>query len=143
MHPARRLTILAALAALLVGIDPSPSSAVSCEMALKPHYRCTAAYEGGGSSEYCVRMDAILPGDGHFYLIEDSGTGFYCTCAAKGKGANAKFGASSRDFFCGSDNLALTGKVSSRAVSGQGYAPYSGGGGIRTSFTCQPVPTCP
>lgn len=142
MNLARRLTNLVAFAALLVGAVPAASFALSCETALKPYYRCTAAYEGGGSSEYCARVDALSPGDGHFYFIEDTGTGFYCTCAAKGKGATARFGASSRDFFCGSGNLSLAGKVSARGVSGQGYAPNVGTG-LRTSFSCQPVAACP
>ncbi len=142
MRSALHITTLAALAALITTASPSASYAASCEAALKPGYKCTATYEGGGSSEYCVQMQAILPGDGQFYLIEDGAVGFYCTCEAKGRAPNVRFGAASRDFFCGSGNLALSGKVSAGGISGQGYNPNFGSG-LRTSFTCRAVDTCP
>lgn len=142
MHRARRVTLLAALAALTTTASPVASYAASCEAALKPRYKCTATYDGGGSAEYCLDLDAVIPGDGRFYLYESGGAGFYCTCEAKGKVPNVRFGTSSRDFFCGSDSIALTGKMSATRITGQGYN-VSLSSGLRSSFTCQAVATCP
>jgi hypothetical protein len=142
MNLARRLTNLAALAALLVGAVPSASFAASCETALKPYYSCTATFDSGDTATYCLTGYTDLPGDGQFALYEGGGSSFYCTCEAKGKAPGVRFGTSSRDFFCASDSIAVAGKMSPTRITAQGYSVdlYPG---LRSSFTCQAVAACP
>lgn len=137
-----RIAPLAALAALLVTGDLCAAHAASCEAALQPRYKCTATFDDGGSSEYCLSGYTDARGDGQFALYELGGSSFYCTCAAKGKAPNVRFGISTRDFFCGSNATALSGRLSSTRITGQGYSidQYPG---LRSSFTCQAVATCP
>ena len=142
MRTMLRITSLAALAALLVTVDLAAAWAASCEAALKPRYKGTATFDDGGSAEYCLTGYTDAPGDGQFAVYELGGSSFYCTCAAKGKAPNVRFGTSSRDFFCGSTAVALSGKLSTTRMTGQGYSvdQYPG---LRSSFTCQAVATCP
>lgn len=141
MRTKLRIGPVAALATLLVTGSLSASHAASCETALKARYKCTASFDIGGSAEYCLSLDAGVPGDGKFALYEAGSPNFYCTCEAKGKVANPRFGAS-RDFVCTSDYVALTGKTSTTRITGQGYS-VSVFPGLRSSFTCQAVSVCP
>jgi len=137
-----RIAPLAALAALLLTGNLSASHAASCESTLKARYACSASFDDGGSAEYCLSLDAGVPGDGKFVLYEAGSPTFYCTCQAKGKVPNPRFGSSSRDFFCASDYIALAGKTSSTRITGHGYgvAIFPG---LRSSFTCRAVASCP
>mgnify|MGYP001429685596 CR=1 FL=1 len=145
MRPALRIAPVAALFALVTAGNPPAAHAGNCELALKPLYKCSASYSDGGSSEYCLRTDVRAPGDGQFLLVEDGGLAFSCTCEAKGRAPSIKFGASSRDFFCGgSEYQTLAGKVSATRISGQGFDITTSNSTLfRSIFTCQTVATCP
>jgi len=142
MRTTLRIAPLAALAVLLVTGNLSTAYAASCEAALKPHYKCTATFDTGDTADYCLSGYTDAPGDGKFALYEFGGSSFYCTCEAKGKAPGVRFGTSSRDFFCASGAIALAGKVSTTRLTGQGYSVglYPG---LRSSFTCQAVASCP
>jgi len=136
-----RIVPLAALAALLITTAPAVSHAASCELAFKAAaYRCSGTFDGGGSSQFCIRPDVNAPGDGVFALIENETLVFRCTCEAKGRAPNVQFGGASRGFFCLTPDTTLSGKVSGSRLTGQGYNPYAG---IRSTFTCQAVAACP
>jgi hypothetical protein len=89
-----------------------------------------------------LHLDAGIPGDGRFTLYEMGVLNFYCTCEARGKAPNVRFGASSHDFFCASEFIALSGKVAGSKISGHGYS-VSLHPGVQSSFTCRAVATCP
>lgn len=137
----RTASLATLIATLLVG-SLSSAHATSCEVPLKGRYKCSGTYSDGGTSEYCIRTDVITPGDGQFALYEENAATYLCTCDGKGRAPNVKFGGSSRDFFCGSGSVILSGKVSGSRLSGYGYNT-SLGSGLRSAFTCQPVATCP
>jgi hypothetical protein len=136
-----RSTLLLVLAAV-VGValvSPPAADAASCENALKAFYRCSATYDDGGTSEYCLETDLVTPGDGRFVLYVDL-AGFVCTCGARGKAPNVKYGTTST-FVCGSQKVALTGKISGTRITGQGLSTVNSAG-VRTTFTCRAVPSC-
>ena len=142
MRPTLRLAPLAALAAVLLTGGLSASHAANCELPLKAHYSCSATFSDGGSSEYCIHTNAVIPGDGQFVLDEDQSRRFFCTCEAKGKAPGVRFGASTQRFFCRGDSVALAGKVTGSKLAGQGY-DTSLGSGLRSMFTCRAVAACP
>lgn len=137
MRPTLRLAPLAALAFAIATGSFSVALASSCDQRLKQHYKCSATYDDGGSSEYCLRAEAGN-GGGVFALAEPSGGFFLCTCAPKGKAPNVEFGGGSRDFVCGRDGIVLAGKVSGSKLTGYADAPA-----IRSAFTCRAVEACP
>lgn len=141
MRTTLRRAPLAAVAAVLLTGSLSAAHA-NCELPLKARYKCTATYSDGGSSDYCLRPDVFTPGDGRFALIEEGGNAFYCSCDAKGRAPNVSFGASSQGFFCSGNYVAAAGKVRGSRITGQGY-DTGVQDGIRSTFTCQAVDTCP
>jgi hypothetical protein len=137
-----RIATLAALAALVVTGSLSVSYAATCETQLKGTYKCSATFDVGGSAEYCLRPYVETPGDGQFWLVEAETNSFYCSCDAKGRFPDVQFGASSRDFFCGSfSDIAFAGRASGGRITGQGYT--LDGGALRSAVSCQAVATCP
>ena len=138
MRPTLRLAPLAALAFLITTGSPSASQAGNCELQLKKHYKCSATYSDGGSSEYCLRAEASI-GGGLFALAEPSGGYFSCTCGPRGRAPNVEFGGAARDFVCGRDEIALAGKVTGSKLTGYGFDTS----GMRSTFTCRAVDTCP
>jgi len=137
MRTTLRLAPPAALA-FLIGIGSlSVSHASSCDERLRKHYKCSATYDDGASSEYCLRAEAGN-GSGVFALAEPSGDFFLCTCAPRGKAPNVEFGGGGRDFVCRRDEIVLAGKVTGIKLTGYGSAPA-----VRSEFTCRAVETCP
>jgi hypothetical protein len=137
MRTTLRLATLAALTFLTVIGSLSAAQASSCDERLKKHYKCSATYDNGGSSEYCLRAEAGN-GSGIFALAEPSGDFFLCSCAPKGKAPNVEFGGGGRDFVCRRDAIVLAGKVTGIKLTGYGSAPA-----LRSEFTCRAVETCP
>jgi hypothetical protein len=133
---------VAAVTALLLAATSTLARAATCELRLKSLYECSGTYSDGTSGNYCIHLDVGIPGDGKFALYEAGVPNFYCTCEAKGKAPNVRFGASSRDFFCASDFLALSATIAGGKISGHGYHA-SLFPGLRSSFTCRAVATCP
>jgi hypothetical protein len=72
MRTTLRLVPLAALAFLITTGSLSASHASNCELRLKAHYKCSATFDDGGSSEYCLQAQAGI-GGGLFTLAEQSG----------------------------------------------------------------------
>lgn len=140
-----RIAALVALAVSMTAGSPSASHARSCEDLIRERYKCTATYSNGDSSEFCMRTGpGSSAGDGQFAYLEDENLAYFCTCDVKGRAPNVQFGGSSRDFFCGSNgtNTAISGRISGGRITGQGYN-YALSSGLRSSFTCQAVQTCP
>jgi len=136
MRTIRRLALLAALAFLTTIGSLSASHAASCDQQLRKNYKCSATYSDGGSSEYCLRAEADN-GGGVFALAEPSGGFFLCSCGPRGKAPNIELGGAGRDFVCLRDDIALAGKVTGSKLTGFGF------GGLRSTFTCRAVDTCP
>jgi hypothetical protein len=132
--------LAAALVAALVIVAPSTSHAATCEAALRSKYRCSATFDDGSSSEYCLETDLLVPDDGRFLFYEDV-AGFACTCAPRGKAPGVKFGASAA-FICGSARAAMSGKVSGSRITGQAVDTRHSNG-VRSTFTCRAVDSCP
>lgn len=137
MRTRLHLATLAALAFLATTGSLSAAHAGNCERSLKAHYKCTATYSDGGSSEYCLRAETGI-GGGIFALAEPSGGFFSCTCGPRGRAPEVQFGGATRDFVCDRDDVVLAGKVTGSKLTGYGFAS-----GMRSSFTCRAVETCP
>jgi len=136
MRTILRPVLLAALAFSTTAGSFSASHAASCDVQLKKHYKCSATYSDGNSSEYCLRVEADN-GGGLFALAEPSGGFFLCSCGPRGKAPNVAFGGAGRDFVCLRDEIALAGKVTGSKLTGFGF------GDLRSMFTCRAVDTCP
>ena len=141
MRTLLRALRLAALAAAAITATASSSYAATCETPLDAQYQCSGTYSDGSSGTYCIHAYVVAPGDGEFILDEDGVGRFYCTCEARGKAPNVRFGASTGSFFCSGDSVALIGKASGTRIVGQGYAAAFAPG-TRSSFTCRAVDTC-
>lgn len=137
MRTTIRLAPLAALAFLIAAGSFSTSHAASCDRQLERHYKCSATYSDGGSSEYCLRAEAGI-GGGVFALFEPSGGFFSCSCGPRGRAPSVEFGGAARDFACRRDEIVLAGKVTGSKITGYGLTP-----GVRSTFTCRAVDTCP
>jgi hypothetical protein len=140
MRSTFHIAFTAAVAALILTSGASSSHAATCETQLKPRYKCTASYDDGQTSEYCLTADVETPDDGKFWMVEALTVGFECACQAKGRAPNLDFGGS-RDFLCISQpDLAVAGRVSGARMTGQGF---SLGFSVQSAFSCQAVETCP
>ena len=137
MRTILRLATLAALAFSITTGSFSASHAASCDLKFKRYYKCSATFDDGGSTEYCLRAETGFTG-GVFALAEQSGGFFFCTCGPRGRAPYVEFGGASGDFICRRDEIVLAGKVSGTKLTGFGSTPD-----VRSAFTCRAVETCP
>ena len=105
-------------------------------------YRCSVAVEGGGTFNDCLRFTSPGSVSDKFDLTTDQlGATLGCTCLAKGKPSNPKFGTSSEFACTGDEDVAFQGTVARTGKKiAKGFASNAAGTGF--VFTCTQDDAC-
>jgi hypothetical protein len=120
------------------------SRAADClaPLAENDKWTCTEELESGETVSYCLNVTGFS-GAGvsrTFGIKVPFNEPRTCTCGGKGKGAGARFTATSAYFcFDASRDLAETGTITRKKITGQIFVASES---VRRALTCRPDPAC-